>query len=82
MPHPGVAVGQAKEKFDAAVTLTHESTRQFFAGYLQELEAWIERVAKPALAHQHEQALGLLREQHPQPVDADDRAERHHDQRR
>ena len=45
MPHAGVVIGQAKEKFDAAGTLTHEPTRQFVAAYLKALEAWTRRVA-------------------------------------
>jgi chromate reductase, NAD(P)H dehydrogenase (quinone) len=45
MPHAGVLVGQAKDKFDASGTLTHEPTRQFVAAYLQELETWTRRVA-------------------------------------
>jgi chromate reductase len=44
MPHAGVVVGQTKEKFDASGSLTHESTRQFLAAYLVDLEAWIGRV--------------------------------------
>jgi chromate reductase len=47
MPHAGVLVGQAKDKFDAAGTLTHGPTRQFVAAYLQELETWTRRVARP-----------------------------------
>ena len=50
LPHAGVVVGQAKEKFDAAGTLTHEPTRQFVAAYLKELEAWTRRVAIPTPA--------------------------------
>lgn len=40
MPHPGVAVGQVAEKFDAAGTLVHEPTRQFLAAFLQDLAQW------------------------------------------
>lgn len=43
LPHPGVGVGQAKEKFDASGTLTHEPTRQFVAAFLRELEIWAQR---------------------------------------
>jgi chromate reductase len=43
MPHAGVVVGQAKEKFDASGALTHEPTRQFLASYLKDLEAWAKR---------------------------------------
>jgi chromate reductase, NAD(P)H dehydrogenase (quinone) len=48
MPHAGVLVGQAKEKFDASGTLTHEPTRQFVAAYMKEFETWVRRVAAPA----------------------------------
>ena len=44
MPHPGVVVGQAHEKFDAEGRLIHEPTRDFLATFLRELEAWIRRV--------------------------------------
>jgi chromate reductase len=44
LPHPGVVVGQAKEKFDEAGSLTHEPTRQFVAAYLQALEVWTQRI--------------------------------------
>ncbi len=47
MPHNGVSVGQAKEKFDASGSLTHEPTRQFVAAYLKELDAWTRRVTTP-----------------------------------
>jgi chromate reductase len=43
LPHPGVVVGQVKEKFDASGTLTHEPTRQFVAAFLRELEIWAQR---------------------------------------
>src|SRR3954453_15569531 len=49
MPHAGVLVGQAKDKFDAAGALTHEPTRQFVAAYMQELEGWTRRVSLPAV---------------------------------
>ena len=45
LPHAGVVVGQAPEKFDAAGTLTHEPTRHFIAAYLRALEAWTRRVS-------------------------------------
>ncbi len=44
MPHPGLLVGHAAEKFDASGSLVHEPTRQFLAAYLRELEAWTRRV--------------------------------------
>lgn len=44
MPHPGVTVGQAREKFDGAGTLIHEPTRQFLAAYLREFGEWTRRL--------------------------------------
>ena len=43
LPHAGVVVGGAKEKFDASGVLVHEPTCQFVAMYLEELEAWTRR---------------------------------------
>jgi chromate reductase len=43
MPHPGLVVGHAREKFDAAGTLTHQPTRQFLGALLREFEAWTAR---------------------------------------
>jgi chromate reductase len=48
LPHPGVVVGLAKEKFDADGTLTHEPTRQFLIAFLKALQHWTQRVAMPA----------------------------------
>jgi chromate reductase len=48
LPHPGVAVGLAKEKFDAAAALTHEPTRQFLVAFLNALQDWTQRVGMPA----------------------------------
>jgi chromate reductase len=48
LPHAGVLVGQAMEKFDGSGTLIHEPTRQFVAAYLADLEAWIRRVGTPS----------------------------------
>jgi chromate reductase len=45
MPHAGVAVGMANEKFDATGALVHEPTRQFLATYLADFTRWIERIA-------------------------------------
>ncbi len=45
LPHAGVLVGQAKDKFDASGTLADEPTRQFVAAYLKDLEAWTRRIA-------------------------------------
>jgi chromate reductase, NAD(P)H dehydrogenase (quinone) len=52
MPHPGVVVGQAPDKFDAAGALVHEPTRLFLAAFLKDLESWVHRVGnpKPAMA--------------------------------
>jgi chromate reductase len=46
LPHNGVVIGQANEKFGASSALTHEPTRQFVAAYLKELEAWTRRVRR------------------------------------
>jgi chromate reductase len=48
MPHPGVAVGMARERFDADGALVHEPTRQFLAAFLRQLEEWVRRVAPVA----------------------------------
>ena len=48
MPHPGVAVGMAKEKFDATGALVHEPTRAFLAAYLADFGRWIARMAVAA----------------------------------
>ena len=45
LPHPGVLVGGAKEKFDADGRLVHESTRLFLRSFLEELSAWTRKVA-------------------------------------
>jgi chromate reductase len=44
MPHPGVLVGQAPEKFDASGALVHEPTRKSLAAFLNDLDAWVQRV--------------------------------------
>lgn len=43
MPHAGVVIGNATEKFDGEGNLVHEPTRRFLAAYLEELYRWIER---------------------------------------
>ena len=48
MPHAGVAVGMAKEKFDAAGALVHEPTRAFLAAFMADFGRWVARVAPPA----------------------------------
>lgn len=52
MPHPGVAVGMANEKFDGAGALVHEPTRQFVATFVADFASWIRRAsaATPAAA--------------------------------
>jgi chromate reductase, NAD(P)H dehydrogenase (quinone) len=44
MPHPGVVVGQAPEKFDASGALVHEPTRSFLAAFLVDFEIWVRRM--------------------------------------
>jgi chromate reductase len=48
MPHPGVTVGNAREKFGANGDLTDEPTRRFLQAYLHQLEDWVRKVASPA----------------------------------
>jgi chromate reductase len=43
MPHVGVVVGQAKEKFDASGALAHDATRQFVGVFLKDFESWTQR---------------------------------------
>ena len=50
LPHPGVSVGLAAEKFDAEGRLVHEPTRQFVAAYLAAFAAWIRRVGQSPTA--------------------------------
>jgi chromate reductase len=47
MPHPGVLVNLAADKFDAEGALTHEPTRQFLAKFLGEFELWSGRFKLP-----------------------------------
>src|SRR3954453_7169646 len=51
MPHAGVLVGLAPQKFDPSGELVHEPTRQFIAAFLLDLEKWTRRchdnVARP-----------------------------------
>ena len=44
MPHPGVLVGQAPEKFDASGALAHEPTRQLLGKFLADFEKWMEKL--------------------------------------
>jgi chromate reductase len=50
LPHPGVALGMAADKFDADGRLVHEPTRQFVSVYLAAFDAWIRRVGRPVVA--------------------------------
>jgi len=43
MPHSGVLVGQAQDKFDHAGVLIDDRTRAFLARFLQDFERWMER---------------------------------------
>lgn len=47
MPHPGVAVGMMKDKFEDGA-LVHEPTREFVAEFMRRFAAWIERVSTGA----------------------------------
>jgi chromate reductase len=47
MPHPGILVSQAPQKFNTAGTLVHEPTCQFLASFLLELEKWAHRCTDP-----------------------------------
>jgi chromate reductase, NAD(P)H dehydrogenase (quinone) len=44
MPHTGVLIGLAHEKFDASGRLTHEATRKYLASFLHDLETWVYRL--------------------------------------
>jgi chromate reductase len=44
MPHPGVAVGQASDKF-ADGALVHAPTREFLTAFLTDFVAWLDRTA-------------------------------------
>ena len=52
LPHPGVAVGRAREKFGEGDEgpLVHEATRGFLRSFLGDLEAWTRRVGATAPA--------------------------------
>jgi len=45
LPHPGVLVGGAEQKFGETGRLVHESTRLFLRSFLEELSAWTRKVA-------------------------------------
>jgi chromate reductase len=40
LPHPGVVIGQAQEKFDAEGKLVHAPTRDFLQNFLHDLRDW------------------------------------------
>lgn len=46
MPHPGMVVGQAAEKFGPGGALIHEPTRKFLEAFLRDLRDWTLRVGK------------------------------------
>lgn len=46
MPHPGVLVARAGEKFTDG-KLSDEATREFVAAFLRDLRKWTARVARP-----------------------------------
>lgn len=48
MPHPGVLVANAREKFSADGRLIHQPTRDFLASFLEDLVAWTRRVGDSA----------------------------------
>lgn len=52
LPHPGVAVGRAREKFGEGDDgrLVHEPTRTFLRSFLEDLEAWTRRVGSARAA--------------------------------
>jgi chromate reductase len=45
MPHPGVQIAHAAEKFESGL-LTHQPTRQFLAAFLVDLEKWTARLTR------------------------------------
>ncbi|HET6229530.1 MAG TPA: NAD(P)H-dependent oxidoreductase [Longimicrobiaceae bacterium] len=50
MPHAGIVVYMAGEKFDAYGKLTFEPTRKFITAYLQQLDAWTRRMSAPPVS--------------------------------
>lgn len=44
LPGPEVLVARAAERFDDALNLTHEPTREFLAQFLERFEVWIRRL--------------------------------------
>jgi len=43
MPHSGLLVGHAAQKFDAAGELTDESTRTHLTNFLRDFQQWVTR---------------------------------------
>lgn len=52
MPHPGVLVGGAGDKFDAEGRLTDEATRSFVEKFMVELAAWTRRLHRRSPAEE------------------------------
>ena len=48
LPHPGVLVAKAREKFGPDGELTDAPTREFLAGFLRDLQQWVTRLSRPA----------------------------------
>jgi chromate reductase, NAD(P)H dehydrogenase (quinone) len=46
MPHAGVLVGQAAQKFDTSGVLVHQPTSEFIAKFLADLETWTQRMSR------------------------------------
>jgi chromate reductase len=46
MPHAGVLVGHASQKFDMSGTLVDDQTRHFIAAYLADFQKWIARLTR------------------------------------
>jgi chromate reductase len=44
LPHPGIVVGQAAEKFGPSGDLVHEPTREFLRAFLRDLRDWTLRI--------------------------------------
>ncbi len=49
LPHPGMVVGNARQKFDAEGRLTDEVTQKFLRRFLMDLADWSARVAAPRI---------------------------------
>ena len=47
LPHPGVLVAKAREKFGPDGELTDTATREFLASFLRDLERWVGRLSQP-----------------------------------